>query len=202
MENQNSIDPSEVQLNPKPEVPHSHKVLIYVFVGFFALAVIAGIYYWQTTSNLPSTFDLPKHKVQDSTATWKTYSNSQYGFSFKYPNNWSLGGEPVSYGNNTGINTEISSSPGHPEFDIEIFNIKSNETVSDALQRITAINLSGLDKSTKLIDNLSAVYYRNIPGNVIYDEVVLIKNNKLYGLVQYTDNKTFDQILSTFKFTK
>jgi|GEM_PF-6406310 hypothetical protein len=53
-----------------------------------AAAVIAGIYYWQTTSNLPSTFDLPKHKSQDSTATWKTYTNIKYNFEIKYPLDW------------------------------------------------------------------------------------------------------------------
>ena len=72
-------------LDPKKSWFAMHKVLGVVFLLAAAGAAVAGIYYWQTVRNLPTSYQPIVHK--DPTANWKTYTNSQYSFEFKYPNN-------------------------------------------------------------------------------------------------------------------
>ncbi len=39
-------------------------------------------------SSQAATFTIQNKTDQTNTATWKTYSNPQYAFIFKYPQNW------------------------------------------------------------------------------------------------------------------
>jgi hypothetical protein len=56
------------------------KILISVI-----LVVLAGggIFVWQY-------FGTPEEAIEDKTVDWKTYSNEEYGFEFKYPKPWIL----------------------------------------------------------------------------------------------------------------
>jgi len=65
----------------------SHMIVGYVFLFAILAAAVSGIYYWQTVRQIPSSVQFPVHK--DVTASWKTYTNTQYGFEFKYPSDWS-----------------------------------------------------------------------------------------------------------------
>jgi len=49
-------------------------------------AIVSGIYYWQTVSQIPPVAQFPVHK--DEMAGWKTYTNTEYGFEFKIPKDW------------------------------------------------------------------------------------------------------------------
>ncbi len=64
----------------------SHMILGVVFLVVVLAAIVAGIYYWQTTREIPSFVQAPVHR--EPTENWKTYSNTEYGFEFKYPESW------------------------------------------------------------------------------------------------------------------
>ena len=83
------MDPSEEQFTPKKNWLSAHHILGYIFLIVVAAAIIAGMYYWQTVSNMPQDVQAPVAH-QDETANWQTYTNDQYGFEFKYPSNWAL----------------------------------------------------------------------------------------------------------------
>jgi len=61
-------------------------ILGLVFLVAVAGAIVSGIYYWQTVSQIPPVAQFPVHK--DEMAGWKTYTNTEYGFEFKYPVEW------------------------------------------------------------------------------------------------------------------
>ncbi len=51
------------------------KILILIILIVLA---VGGYFAWQY-------FGAPEEKVKDETADWETYRNSEYGFTFKYP---------------------------------------------------------------------------------------------------------------------
>ncbi len=79
---------------PAPGPGMSKKALIIILISAFVLAGISygGIWYWQNqqvAQEVAPTFT-PQPSVSatlDATADWKTYTNTQYGFEFKYPDN-------------------------------------------------------------------------------------------------------------------
>ncbi|MEJ0021301.1 MAG: PsbP-related protein [Candidatus Doudnabacteria bacterium] len=76
IQQQQDISPPKKTFTPK---------FIAVIASLLVLGAcaVAGIWYWQSTISVPSPAQPVVHK--DPTADWKTYTNSQYGFSFKYP---------------------------------------------------------------------------------------------------------------------
>lgn len=86
--------PETTEIHPAPRRNWfvAHWILGIVFLLAVAGVAVAGIYYWQTVRQIPAVVDLPVHKNFD--ADWKTYTNSQYGFEFKYPQSLSLTPSP------------------------------------------------------------------------------------------------------------
>ena len=77
-------EPTSVQYtNVDKKAQVWHRVLGLVFLAAVLAAIIAGIYYWQTIKQIPSSFQFPNHK--DETDEWKIYRDDEYGFQFKYP---------------------------------------------------------------------------------------------------------------------
>jgi len=96
LQNQNQIPPEEKFRQPgaydhtKKNWFALHHLLAYVLFGLLAVAIVAGTYIWQV-SQYVQPIDFVKH---DPTANWKTYTNSQFGFEFKYPADWKLHDSP------------------------------------------------------------------------------------------------------------
>ena len=60
----------------------------YLLILIVAALLIGGVLIWQRYYQKPQ---LPSPQIsKDGTENWKTYSNSQLGFSFKYPDNYSF----------------------------------------------------------------------------------------------------------------
>jgi hypothetical protein len=141
----------------------------------------------QSTSPTPS-------DATNSTANWKTYINSQYKFSFKYPNTYTT--EMTNY---TGFLTTISLiDPKYGEMYIVGLSDTGQESVGcDSRCKITTIKVDGYD----------AVDYGLPEVQNPAQQIVQFSRNGLYFQFQFPDDEnqteldTFNQILSTFKFT-
>ena len=90
----NSINNSAPPPTPQYSLPeHKHflnKKFAITFVILLLLggSAYAGIWYWgnqQVANEVAPTFTPRASALPDSTADWKTYTNTKYGYSFKYP---------------------------------------------------------------------------------------------------------------------
>lgn len=60
-----------------------------VLIGIVILLVIGGGYFvWSKKIKKDIKLDVVANNVIEDTSGWKTYINSQYGFEFKYPQDW------------------------------------------------------------------------------------------------------------------
>ena len=145
----------------------------------------------------------PTAQTVDTTADWKTYSNAQYGFEFKYPSDWSV--------------RDDSNGDPNPQTKFSTIRISKNLTDADvsyaeftsSLTRDTGIeNLKnpGLDIS---VGGIAWHTNHDMTGlGATHDSLLLNTSyqNKFYeiGLYPYEEtggSSTLNQILSTFKFT-
>ncbi len=83
---------------PAPQSkPRPSKVFIFLIVFVLLVGVGAGAYFLGMQNLQPAAQPITTQVVikptptVDPTANWKTYNNSTYGFSFKYPSEWKLG---------------------------------------------------------------------------------------------------------------
>lgn len=141
----------------------------------------------------------------DPTADWKTYTNSKYQYSFKYPNDWLLFTEgesevltnPITKGEGLGDKIEI-------EFG-KILDIRLNVLTLDEWyeqyrrQRPAELVVShekttvGGNEAIKATHDYGfTAYYIQHESSVFHIDVVGDKNSRKYFVV--------DQILSTFRF--
>lgn len=146
------------------------------------------------------------NKVETKTASWKTYRNEKYGFEVKYPNNY----ETIDQLNDGGqLNIKPVGESEFPLLSIEfIYNQDKNFLENDSLQRLSDVN-----KYRKVIDEQVKVggFEGRMIGNSgekdteenFYREVFIdLKEKILFIRSGSFDDKIFNQILSTFKFTK
>ncbi len=155
----------------------------------------------------------------DKTADWKTYTNTKYGFEFKYPNltNWQV----KEAGNYVSIyNYDVDNAPGR-EFDPVAnrgnfkIEINKDDKFSDVTKWFEQYKKQlGPNDTYPVIQNTKTIEINGNKG-IYYEEVgrittgaVIIQNQNgnlihFYGGLDYFANKNyFDQILSTFKFTQ
>lgn len=80
------------------------QTLVYILVGVLILVSVAGGAYYFGKSSTPKSSPAPVVTSQtpqptpdetvytesDRSANWKTYTNIKYGYSIRYPDDWSL----------------------------------------------------------------------------------------------------------------
>jgi len=214
MEEQPVIN-NQVQQAPVNPVPVSKKpnYWIVAIIVFVLLLVIGSIYMFSLRSQkqmfppppeppLPPKITLQPSPGQDPTANWKTYANTKYGYSIKYPQELN-------------IYTRVESLPGneeqrklHTTCCIGIYNKDSIILGVDAFEEKRTLeqyknellakdpkDVSNL-RTIKILDKEALEY--NFTSNKI---VTLIDNNTRYNFLYIKgDHYLADQILSTFKF--
>ena len=161
-------------------------------------------------------------QTDTSTLNWETYSNAD--FSLKYPATWYLNSSSPGFINITNYDSSVIPGSDAPISSENIWiNVSSyppgkynNFSINETLESwVNKIGLS--DKQNILIDDIKAVR-----GKIIYTgeeesgyfqkgessgDLVLVTYNSKGYLISYSPNdskfiNTFNQILSTFKFTK
>lgn len=196
----------------------SFHLQILVLVLF--LAGFIGFYYSNQKKNSPA-------PVQTATGTtnWKTYTNSKYNYSFRYPDALmplTVTGAPAPSDGNSVLADDPSGNPTLPDFYVNVITkskkgsyIELDYDLETTHNIVDHLNVKVGEKFpesrwestyTRMIDQkllgLTARTFKPSNKSVPY-YIVLEKDGYYYLLGTYDEqNKLFKKILSTFKFTK
>ncbi len=181
--------------------------IVFLSISFLAIGIVLGKYLFSPASpasvsavptpvvSVPSTIP-----TTDPTINWKTYKNEKWGFEIKYPLDWFI--------KDTSL---YSYDPGNylgekpiPEKIVKCDFIEGNDLSTVAIKS-TEILQTGTPKITKLITEYKD--HANFgPGSSTNTRYIFEQDTKEISLICFffdeTYEKTFDQILSTFKFTE
>jgi hypothetical protein len=177
-----------------------YKLLGILFVVLAIFAIPSFAYYWQVVEQASQYFQPVVDN--DATADWKTYTNDQYGFEFKYPKGYYLSNFRESDDQITRLNNDLSypdrngdwlyfntgvvpkstrpdectdlggCSPGN-KFDLE--RLAVGTTVGLAGQIVSFNNIKGF---YRLYLDLRSGQYENVfktfTDNIVYDESIYL----------------------------
>jgi len=215
---------SEPVLTPVqvPELKTKFPV-IYLVLSFLILVFLAStvfLFYQNTqlknkltsyqaqpiVSPTPTTYQSPV-PTADPTASWKTYKNNTYGFSFKIPENWT----------NYSMN-DFSSQPFTNTEELLYIGPKNTDTKPPQVMQISSYKINAYQEQEVFppanctitdvligIDQTQAIH--KICKGMESNGFITIKTSQFVFIIDElkgsaTDYQLFDQILSTFKFTK
>lgn len=158
----------------------------------------------------------PAAETTDPTAGWRTYSNSEFGFSLKYPADF--GNQGVIASPFTGDSKFIQSfsdpstvregtdAPfnGFSVYAVSNMNTSDlNEYINNEIQAMNAYEYSRMQNPKRITITGGSALVTDIQG---YYYLPNKEGNKLIVLVYLQANDTFkpvfNQILATFKFTQ
>lgn len=224
------MDELQSELNNQPVVPQTPQspvqmsesispkrfgpkfIVVVVAVIVVVVGAFGAIWWW---GNHPLVLPHPvASPTPDPTADWKTYTNTQYGFEVKIPQDWMVGQlndtssdqltyflSPERKASNdenqkicSGVKTGVCITEGVP-WDMT-FSV-SNKT------GIGVDELKYGDIHTQTINGIMFKVY-NVLGMVLGESWETELNGKFYrfDLFDYDNNLVNNKILSTFKFTK
>ena len=186
------------------------KLSIYVLVGLIVAGVAFEFYIWEKGGLLPalpsSTVSPTPTATPDPTADWKTYTNTQYGFEFKYP----LSGYYKEYFfDSTGVEVRVDDTP---LFFVTYYSNFESATYDARLGGGSPKNL--FEWASYYLENARRTVFMGMEAvegtnsgdgldpNDYYITIFFEKNNRYYDISYRIDIKkeVSDQILSTFKF--
>lgn len=158
-----------------------------------------------TSTPFPTSTPLPS-PTPDPTANWKAYKNENYGFEFKYPNNWFLENTKVCPSKELfktkaleGYCFSIETTSTTSEVYVKQFN-RCVEGKPGTIECTTPFPILDSEISIKL-DSVSATKLKiSTQLGLITSQLLFRKNGKNFILSYKDDNLTHNQILSTFKF--
>ena len=138
-------------------------------------------------------------------ANWQTYRNEEYGFEFKYPTNFQL---TIDRESAAVVLTKLTSMPEVAEHISESLivtpiGLKNPVTLCDI-----RTNISFNSRKAEQCINEAEFYYQKIikikdlPPGWEVSNIIFIDLPKFEGAEIVGQKELFDQILSTFKFTK
>lgn len=218
---QTPMVPTPPVQSPTPAIPPSpinpRVIILIVLIIIVALVLGVGVYTLnsskkQSTSPQPSILPSPKPTV-DPTANWKTYTNSVLQFSIRYPSDWNI--EEIE--NKTIIlikspNVEyqepVNKVVKGAEIRIQISPYNYSGNISSLIQKPGTVPEADITYISSILVEVSEIESVKTISTGLYGKVVqyqIPKENKIYEIGIYTSDQTiqntFDQILSTFKFT-
>lgn len=189
-------------------------------------AVTAGYFIWQYEKIQPEVAQPTQvniYKAADETVGWQTYTNTQYGFSLKYPKNLDYDEQVPS---KDVMETEIiDDGAGHNVFNLLIAKNAKAQIVNSGISLSIAkrennnpafpeIVLGLISRQEVSIDNQKAVkyIYRGTAftdggeeiSDIINAQYVVEKAGYIYSINSYGADSTFyntiDRLASTLKF--
>lgn len=210
------VNPVPVQLEEKPK-KSSGLALILSFTTIIA-TLIAGFFYFQNMQlrselqkNLPSSTPTPI-ATPDETADWKTYTEVNYKFSFRYP-------KDIELNKNECISLRIvgPTQTGETEpFDGLYLNFCPKTLEDQTIDQWIEKDLSGggeiTTPKTKISLNAYTAYTYELTGELRQKNIVIQSPISKTQIILITDitqdptnqgyEKLVNQILATFKFNE
>ena len=131
------------------------------------------------------------------TSNWKTYTNNEFNFEFKYPKEISLNVD-TNVNRETKLTLSLNNPKPYADISLEV-TTKTEQTI------LTEIG-EKLGKSTLALNGMQANKYfgqSGVAGTLYRERIFIIHGNLTYhfNLGTYDQREILDQILSTFKFT-
>ena len=184
-----------------------------IIIVAVSIVLFGGVFAWQhfaTKSQI--SINEPQASSNTQNAEWKTYN--KFGIEFKYPQEWSnpqerIGGKMTEIDFESGLFIYFINNYNNITGKIDTFDQLVNNTVSD-MKRIgpPPYNITEKDASPmvsingireKIVSYTNNASKPNIDVYLPMDEnnTVMFENNN-----SSVPDETFNQILSTFKFTK
>ena len=205
------------------------KSRLFLIITSIIILIISGGYFLgnyqnrsQNNSPMPTLAPKPTAKTSDSIANWKTYTNKEYKFSLKYPENLKikeknlLANNIIAFGmekaqpfsnyfgfsievHKVEISTNLKAWLKNYVIEKQLFGAKSSSIVASALHPYKNNELEGFTFN-------GGVEYINNKDFTINGYVFAKKDNFIYEFIcinpqEKNAEELFNQILSTFKFT-
>lgn len=158
----------------------------------------------------PAPADETLYTEDSRSANWKTYTNTSDHFTIKYPSEWRIEsiGNTATFGPGiTGVTEQQNSRmtiqtevPNPSTGIIDATTYKDKVIEAQDIDRVTAILIDGVNGFKLELNNFGTKQ----------EMIVFDRDNVIYYIVfgqagkpeiSGTDKKTYEQILSTFKFT-
>lgn len=214
--NPQSVSPTTPQTPTQPPIPEKRNspiLLLLLIPALMGVASYFGYQNWQLRQQIVRNQPIPTPQTMpttqsDPTETWKTYTNTKFNYSVKYPN---TGVARINCENEEnmlylalGSQQDILAPQNcarDSRFNIEI--VASNKPVKNTDNRYQSVSTEFQIAEIKAVKH-TYTQKPNFegPGESWFEEVYFEKNGIYYDA--YNRNKelsiTFDQILSTFKF--
>lgn len=180
----------------------NQKVLLLVIVGL--LVVGSGVYVYKN-KKAEAPFVAGNDAEQTDTANWKTYENKEGKYSFKYPSDWYLSDDLLETGDRpVFISNKKLNEYSYNAEDISIQIWYTHVVFKDRTLETLSVGLT--DIKNFMIDGIKAVRgYALGDSSKPIGMINIMHNSSSYWIHYPYDSKlisTFDEILSTFKFTK
>lgn len=193
-------------LNPKL----SWTILSIFVIALLGLVIYFAYYFDQDTLTTSLTSIAPV-TTTDEPADWKTWDDLTWNFSVKYPKDWyAFEASETLFFSNHNLHKVVTDKPKENEYILEIGRSIQEPNIDP---RISFSNKKLDDFSTLKISNYEA--YRLVDeSDDSFVERIIIQNPDNKSRVLYFSkivkdennfkkaNKIFDQMFSTFKFTK
>jgi hypothetical protein len=150
-----------------------------------------------TATPIPPTPTLAPVATATDTANWKTFTNTNGGYNFKYPTAWNAAINQVTTTNSL---FGPAASPSSGLGGVELY--KNQTSVADFQKNLSATYTL---KNTVQINGTQENLY-NVSGLFNAESVMFVKNNTLYNIYinpkSADDLNLFNQLLSTFQFAQ
>ncbi len=173
----------------------------YMF-GVIALAAIVGFSWYTFTTNEPTsttTVNIPeKTTTTDPTADWKTYTNTTYNYSIKYPLNWeisnSLGEDNIQINPSVSEEENQGNTEASPALWVQLKD-EINTNVSDNISNKKEVIVNNITVTEQNEGGIMEIKARYFPFGEKFIKV-------WWGITFEDDYPEYETMLSTFEFTE
>ncbi|MEK7534173.1 MAG: hypothetical protein AAB600_02435 [Patescibacteria group bacterium] len=226
MEQQNQ-QPIQEKIQSKPPIKTNWKFIAIVAIVATTL-VVGGILLLRTQqlpppSPQPQTLDTPIPALSPSTPLginsvegWQTYRNGKFGFEVKYPEGWKAQTQTnlVRFEKQGGSYVAVEISLRYEKDFLGVYFALKDQgpgsTFTDRFgvqyTKVENVEIAGIPAIRYTANLLSGI--PNVPPFIFNERVMFMKKRPVLTFVLKTDNiakqedvDTFNQILSTFRFT-
>lgn len=221
MDNQQQDSNQSEVITPQPK-PNYLKIIIVSVLIIITLSLIIYLFFQNQklqkqvlNPSVSPTIQVPSPAIPpDETAGWKSFTSNNLGISFKYPPEYKNPEENINY---ISLISPLNPEPkkgyelqnGELKLEVYVSKAEPNETLDELINKkkeqsnSLGVDTEIINEEEILIGGIRAVK-QAWKGNGAGQTILLINNNKEFGIIKYpavtTRDGEFDQILSTFKF--